>query len=335
MIRQIVRMLCAGIIHGDLSEYNVLVDRDGPVIIDLPQAVDAAGNNNARAMLQRDVDNITTYFARFAPALAPTQYGKEIWALYERGVLREDSPLTGRRRRRDAHGRRARASCARSATSRPSTRRGCATRRRWRRRMIVAGLQSDSFTTKARRTRREFPCPARSRGPALSRCPAPPSPRLRIFAFLRVLRALRGSRSCPNGLDQPSPRIEGTLTMHVRHPERHRTDRIGWLRAAVLGANDGIVSTASLVVGVAAAHAPARRQRAGRGRRRPGRRRDVDGRRRVRLGPARRPTPSRPTSRASARSSQPTTRGRAPGADGDLRRPRPRRLRSRSRWPSS
>ncbi len=95
MIRQIVRMLCAGIIHGDLSEYNVLVDRDGPVIIDLPQAVDAAGNNNASAMLLRDVENVTTYFARSAPALAPTQYGREIWALYERGVLREDSPLTG------------------------------------------------------------------------------------------------------------------------------------------------------------------------------------------------------------------------------------------------
>ena len=95
MIRQIVRMLCAGIIHGDLSEYNVLVDRDGPVIIDLPQAVDAAGNNNAAAMLLRDVDNITTYFAQFAPALASTQFGKEIWALYERGALHEDSPLTG------------------------------------------------------------------------------------------------------------------------------------------------------------------------------------------------------------------------------------------------
>ena len=95
MIRQIVRMLCAGIIHGDLSEYNVLVDRDGPVIIDLPQAVDAAGNNNAAAMLLRDAGNITTYFAQFAPALASTQFGKEIWGLYERGALHEDSPLTG------------------------------------------------------------------------------------------------------------------------------------------------------------------------------------------------------------------------------------------------
>jgi RIO kinase 1 len=96
LIRQIVRMLCAGIIHGDLSEYNVLVDSHGPVIIDLPQAVNAAGNNNAAAMLQRDAANITTYFSQFAPALAATQYGKEIWSLYERGALRDDSELTGR-----------------------------------------------------------------------------------------------------------------------------------------------------------------------------------------------------------------------------------------------
>ena len=96
LIRQLVRMLCAGIIHGDLSEYNVLVDRSGPVIIDLPQAVNAAGNNNAAAMLQRDVTNITTYFSQFAPALAATRYGQEIWSLYERGALRADSELTGR-----------------------------------------------------------------------------------------------------------------------------------------------------------------------------------------------------------------------------------------------
>lgn len=96
LIREIVRMLCAGIIHGDLSEYNVLVDRAGPVIIDLPQAVNAAGNNNAAAMLQRDVANVTAYFSRFAPALATTEYGPEIWSLYERGALGVDSPLTGR-----------------------------------------------------------------------------------------------------------------------------------------------------------------------------------------------------------------------------------------------
>jgi RIO kinase 1 len=95
MITQIVRMLCAGVIHGDLSEYNVLVDSGGPVIIDLPQAVNAAGNNNAASMLQRDVHNITHYFSRFAPALAATQYGKEIWALYESAALTEDVALTG------------------------------------------------------------------------------------------------------------------------------------------------------------------------------------------------------------------------------------------------
>ena len=96
MLREIVRMLCAGIIHGDLSEYNVLVDRDGPVIIDLPQAVNAAGNNNAATMLRRDVDNVTGYFSRFAPALAGSEYGKEIWSLYERGALQLDTVLTGR-----------------------------------------------------------------------------------------------------------------------------------------------------------------------------------------------------------------------------------------------
>jgi len=96
LIRQVVRMLCAGIVHGDLSEYNVLVDAAGPVIIDLPQAVDAAANNNARRMLERDVDNLTTYFGQFAPELLVTRYGPEIWTLYENGALHPDSPLTGR-----------------------------------------------------------------------------------------------------------------------------------------------------------------------------------------------------------------------------------------------
>ncbi len=96
LIRQVVRMLCAGIVHGDLSEYNVLVDAAGPVIIDLPQAVDAAANNNARRMLERDVDNLTTYFGQFAPELLMTRYGPEIWTLYENGALHPDSPLTGR-----------------------------------------------------------------------------------------------------------------------------------------------------------------------------------------------------------------------------------------------
>jgi RIO kinase 1 len=96
LITQVVRMLCAGIVHGDLSEYNVLVGSEGPVIIDLPQAVDAAGNNSAGAMLQRDVDNLSAYFGRYAPALLTTDYGREIWSIYQSGKLRPDTTLTGR-----------------------------------------------------------------------------------------------------------------------------------------------------------------------------------------------------------------------------------------------
>lgn len=96
LIGEIVRMLCAGMIHGDLSEYNVLVDADGPVIIDLPQAIDAAGNNHAQAMLVRDVNNLAAYFAQFAPELSATEFGEEIWALYAAGLLTPDVPLTGR-----------------------------------------------------------------------------------------------------------------------------------------------------------------------------------------------------------------------------------------------
>ena len=95
LINQVVRMLCAGIVHGDLSEFNILVGMDGPVIIDLPQAVDAAGNNHAKDMLVRDVTNLANYFGQFAPELLTTQYASEIWALYERGDLSIDSPLTG------------------------------------------------------------------------------------------------------------------------------------------------------------------------------------------------------------------------------------------------
>jgi len=91
----ILRMLCAGVVHGDLSEFNVLLDDYGPVIIDLPQAVDAAGNNNARTMLERDVNNMTTYYGQYAPELLNTQYAKEIWALYEAGELHPDIELTG------------------------------------------------------------------------------------------------------------------------------------------------------------------------------------------------------------------------------------------------
>jgi RIO kinase 1 len=96
LLNEVVRMLCAGIIHGDLSEYNILVGSDGPVIIDLPQAVDAAGNSNAGAMLERDVANLASYFSRFAPELAGSNYGKEIWRLYEAGSLTPESELTGR-----------------------------------------------------------------------------------------------------------------------------------------------------------------------------------------------------------------------------------------------
>ena len=95
LISEVVKMLCAGIVHGDLSEFNVLVDADGPVIIDLPQAVDAAANNNASIMLERDVNNMTAYFGRFAPELLATSYGKEIWKIYESGDLSPDVKLTG------------------------------------------------------------------------------------------------------------------------------------------------------------------------------------------------------------------------------------------------
>ncbi len=96
LIQEVVRMLCAGVIHGDLSEFNILVAADGPVIIDLPQAVDAAGNNHAQTMLTRDVNNLRTYFCQFAPTLLATQYAEEIWALYEHGGLHPEIDLTGR-----------------------------------------------------------------------------------------------------------------------------------------------------------------------------------------------------------------------------------------------
>ncbi len=96
LIAEVVRMLCAGVIHGDLSEFNILLAEDGPVIIDLPQAVDAAGNNHAPRMLMRDVDNLRNFFGRFAPSLLPTQYGPEMWALYAGGLLVPDMPLSGR-----------------------------------------------------------------------------------------------------------------------------------------------------------------------------------------------------------------------------------------------
>jgi RIO kinase 1 len=96
LLKEVVKMLCAGIVHGDLSEYNILVDASGPVIIDLPQAVNAAANNNAAYMLERDVKNLAQYFGQFAPELLSTRYGKEIWHLYESGDLTPDVVLTGK-----------------------------------------------------------------------------------------------------------------------------------------------------------------------------------------------------------------------------------------------
>jgi RIO kinase 1 len=96
LINQIVRMLCAGIIHGDLSEFNVLVDAEGPVIIDLPQAVNAAGNNSAAMLFARDVDNMARWFGRFEPGILGLKYAKEIWALYEKRKLTPETELTGR-----------------------------------------------------------------------------------------------------------------------------------------------------------------------------------------------------------------------------------------------
>jgi RIO kinase 1 len=96
LLAEVVRMLCAGVVHGDLSEFNILLAADGPVIIDLPQAVDAAGNNHAKRMLLRDVENLRNFFGRFAPELLTTDFGPEIWSLYERGMLTNEVVLTGR-----------------------------------------------------------------------------------------------------------------------------------------------------------------------------------------------------------------------------------------------
>ncbi|WP_299196947.1 PA4780 family RIO1-like protein kinase [uncultured Amphritea sp.] len=95
MMHYVKLMLCEGIVHGDLSEFNVLVDEYGPVVIDLPQAVDASANNSARAMLLRDVNNMTRYYSQFAPVLSLSRYGEEMWSLYEEGELKPETELTG------------------------------------------------------------------------------------------------------------------------------------------------------------------------------------------------------------------------------------------------
>ncbi len=102
LVGEVVRMLCAGVVHGDLSEFNILLAHSGedgsddfPVIIDLPQAVDAAGNNHAQRMLLRDVANLRDFFGQFAPELLTTQFGAEIWSLYQSGLLSHDTPLSG------------------------------------------------------------------------------------------------------------------------------------------------------------------------------------------------------------------------------------------------
>jgi len=96
LLDEVMRMLRAGVVHGDLSEFNILMSADGPVIIDLPQAVDAAGNNHAARMLLRDVHKLREFFGRFAPELLSTEFGPEIWDLYQRGLLHPETRLTGR-----------------------------------------------------------------------------------------------------------------------------------------------------------------------------------------------------------------------------------------------
>ena len=96
LVYEVVKMLCAGMVHGDLSEFNILLGHNGPVIIDFPQVIDATTNNNAKAIFLRDVKNLANYFGQFAPELKDTHYGPEIWSLFESGDLTPDVKLTGK-----------------------------------------------------------------------------------------------------------------------------------------------------------------------------------------------------------------------------------------------
>lgn len=96
MMNYAVRMLCAGLVHGDLSEFNVLMDNNGPVIIDLPQVVDAAANNHAKSMFERDINNMSRHYGQYAPELLSSKYAQEIWALYQGGNLTQESILSGK-----------------------------------------------------------------------------------------------------------------------------------------------------------------------------------------------------------------------------------------------
>lgn len=95
LIQDVVRMLCAGVIHGDLSEFNVLMSADGPVLIDFPQAVDPAHNQGARTLLLRDVENLHRFLERFSPGQPRQPYAQEMWSLYQANRLLPDTELGG------------------------------------------------------------------------------------------------------------------------------------------------------------------------------------------------------------------------------------------------
>lgn len=96
LLREVVKMLCAGVVHGDLSDFNVLMGTQGPVIIDFPQWVDAAHNRNAQKLLVRDVDNLQSFLGRYAGDLKRRRYGQEMWGLYENNELLPHTKLTGK-----------------------------------------------------------------------------------------------------------------------------------------------------------------------------------------------------------------------------------------------